>query len=177
MVKRLNVGSGTDYRKDWTNMDYNNLYNPEVVHNMESIPWPFQESTFDEILIQHVLEHSHNPLLLVNEMFRISKPGAIITIKVPHWSTHWAFGDLTHFSHFSSRCFSHFNDDKIYYNKEARFKTSVRLNCINAKGRLPARIINWFVNPLINWNLSLTENFLCKFIPIYENVFTLEVIK
>ena len=174
---RLNVGSGTDKRSDFINMDYNSLYNPEVIHNMDSIPWPFEDNTFDEILIQHVIEHTHNPLLWVQEMWRISKPGAKIVIKCPHWSTHWAYGDLTHFSQFSSRSFSHFNLDEIYYNVPARFKVHTELHCLNPRGRFWAKAINFFMNPLLNFSFSLTENALCKIFPVYENQYTLEVCK
>jgi len=35
MKKRLNVGCGKDYKKDWINLDYNKEYNPEGVHNLD----------------------------------------------------------------------------------------------------------------------------------------------
>jgi len=176
-MQRLNIGSGTDYREGWINLDYNPKYKPEVVWDLTKLPLPFEDSTFDEIIMIHVLEHFHDPLLLVNEMWRIGKAGCKITIKVPHWSCHFSAGDLTHHHRFSSREFSHFNLDKVYYNKEIDFKVTARLNCINARGRLFARMINAVMNPLLNWNFSITENFLCKVFPIYENIYKLEVVK
>ena len=176
-MKKLNIGSGTDYREGWINLDYNSKYNPEVVWDLNKLPLPFGDNTFDEIIMIHVLEHFHDPLLIVNELWRIGKPAAKITIKVPHWSCHFSSGDLTHHHRFSSREFSHFEYDPIYYNTQTRFKVNTRLRCLNDRGRLPARLINFVFTPLLNLSFSLTENFLCKILPVYENIYELEVLK
>ncbi len=176
-MKRLNIGSGTDYREGWDNIDYNKEYHPEIIWDLTKMPWPIEDSTYDEIAMIHVLEHFHDPILIVNEIYRISKNGAKVLIKVPHHSSHFSKGDLTHHHQFSTREFTHFQYDEIYYNSSTRFKVKTSLNCVNAKNRLPAKIFNYIFNPIVNFNFSLTENLLCKFIPIYEVIFELEVIK
>ena len=176
-MKRLNVGSGTDRRKNWVNLDYNSEYHPDVIWDLTQLPLPFKDNEFDEVIMIHVLEHFHDPLLIVNELWRIGKPGCKITIKIPHWSCHFSKGDLTHHHQFSSRDFSHYNLDPIYYNKSARFKVTTRLNCINARGRWWARCINAIMNPILNASFSLTENVLCRIFPIYEIINELEVVK
>ena len=113
---KLNLGSGNDYREGWVNLDYNELCNPDVCWDLTKLPLPFKDNTFDEIIMMHVLEHFYNPLDIVNELWRIAKPNSKITIKVPHWSCHFAYGDLTHKSYYSSRSFQHFNDEPDYYN-------------------------------------------------------------
>ena len=174
---KLNLGSGNEKKEGWVNLDYNELCYPDVLWDINKLPLPFEDNTFDEIIVIHVLEHFYNPLDIVNELWRIAKPNSKITIKVPHWSCHFAYGDLTHKSYYSSRSFMHFNDEPDYYNSNVRFNVKRRLNGINPKERIGAKIWNFIFNPLLNFNYSLTENFFCKILPIYENIFELKVIK
>jgi len=176
-MKRLNVGSGTDYREGWINLDYNSEYHPEVVWDLTNLPLPFPDNEFDEIEMIHVLEHFHDPLNIVNELWRISKPGAKITIKVPHHSCHFSKGDLTHHHQFSTREFTHFEFDPIYYNTKTRFKVKTSVRCLNDRGRFIPKIINAVMNPILNFNFSILENFLCRVFPVYENIYELIVIK
>ena len=39
-MKRLNVGSGTDRRKNWVNLDYNSEYHPDVIWDLTQLPLP-----------------------------------------------------------------------------------------------------------------------------------------
>ena len=174
---KLNLGSGTDYRKGWVNLDYSERCKPDILWDLTILPLPFEDNTFNEIEMIHVLEHFYNPLDIINELWRIAKPNAKITIKLPHWSCHFAYGDLTHKSYYSSRSFLHYNDDHEYYNSISRFNVKTRLNSVNARGRIFPKIWNFVFNPIINMSFSLTENFLCKLLPIYENIYILEVLK
>jgi predicted SAM-dependent methyltransferase len=56
-MKRLNVGCGLNIKKDWINLDLHKLEGVDVVHDIEKIPWPFEDNYFDEIECFHVLEH------------------------------------------------------------------------------------------------------------------------
>ena len=174
---KLNLGSGNDYKKGWVNLDYNKLCNPDIVWDITKLPLPFKDNEFDEIIMIHVLEHFYNPIDIINELWRISKPNAKITIKVLHWSCHFAYGDLTHKSYYSSRSFMHFNDSKDYYNSNTRFEITRKLNGVNIRNRIGAKIWNLIFNPILNFSYSLTENFFCKILPIYENIYKLKVIK
>jgi len=142
---------------------------------MTKLPTPFPDNEFDEIIAIHCIEHFHDPLLIVNELWRIGKPGCKITIKVPHWSCHFSKGDLTHHHQFSSREFSHFELDPVYYNTKTRFKVHTRLRCLNDRGRFIPKLINFIFTPILNINFSLTENILCRFLPVYENIYELTV--
>jgi len=176
-VKKLNLCSGLDYKEGWINLDFNPDYKHEVLWDLTKLPIPFPDNEFDEIIAIHCIEHFHDPLNIVNELWRIGKPGCKITIKVPHFSSPFSKGDLTHHHQFSTRDFSHFELDPVYYNSKTRFKVKTSLNCVNARGRLWAKIYNFIFNPIVNFNFSLTENVLCKFIAIYENIYELTVIK
>ena len=53
---KLNLGCGTDYKQGWVNVDSGNVH-CDVKHDIEKCPWPFEDSSVDEILLKHVFEH------------------------------------------------------------------------------------------------------------------------
>ena len=57
------------------------------------------------ILCFNVLEHIHNIIQLLEEIYRVGKPGALIKINVPHFSGMDTHQDITHVRGFGSRVF------------------------------------------------------------------------
>lgn len=80
----------------------------DVVHDLNVLPYPFPDEYADEIHLYHVLEHLHDPVKKIEEMYRILKHGGILHIRVPHFSSMGAFTDMTHvrpFGYTSFDCF------------------------------------------------------------------------
>jgi SAM-dependent methyltransferase len=126
MKKKLNVGCGKDIREDFVNLDVVELPGVDVVHDLKSFPWPFEESQFDEIHMINVLEHLPETIKTIEELHRISKPGATLIIRVPYWNSPDMLADPTHKSAFSERTLNFFDPafpeckDRPYYST-ARF--------------------------------------------------------
>tara|TARA_X000000368_G_scaffold418978_1_gene421209 strand:+ start:4631 stop:5347 length:717 start_codon:yes stop_codon:yes gene_type:complete len=59
---------------------------------------PFEDNFFDVVFSKSVIEHFHNPDILVKETFRCLKPGGIAIIMVPSWEHNFRiyFEDYTH---------------------------------------------------------------------------------
>ena len=92
--KKLNLGSG-EFKKDgYVNVDWQDLTKPDVKHDLNVLPYPFKDDTFDLIEAFHVLEHLDKPFSIMKELHRIMKPGGSLVIKVPHFSR-----GLTHAEH------------------------------------------------------------------------------
>lgn len=83
-LKRLNLGSGPDKREDYLNIDIDSRNNPDILHDLNHVPWPIPSGSFDEVLASHVLEHLVNPLSAAFEAWRVLKPGGLFIVKVPH---------------------------------------------------------------------------------------------
>lgn len=80
----------------------------DIVHNLDLVPYPFQDASVDEIHLYHVLEHLENPVKIMEEIHRILKPGGMLYMRVPHFSSMGAFSDITHkrpFGYTSFDCF------------------------------------------------------------------------
>jgi SAM-dependent methyltransferase len=89
--KTLNIGSG-DYTgvgaKLWRyasgeviNIDIQDGDTVDVVGDAHNLP--FDDSSFDSVIMQAVLEHLHTPEVAIKEAFRVLKPGGFLYLEVP----------------------------------------------------------------------------------------------
>ncbi len=97
---KLNLGCGSNILENYINLDKFDYYNPNIVHDLEVIPYPFENDSFDEILMSHVLEHiGQDPNIfnnIIKELYRICKNKSIIDIRVPHPRHDDFISDPTH---------------------------------------------------------------------------------
>ena len=94
-MKKLNLGCGEKKQEGYINIDREASLSPEIVHDLNKFPYPFEDNEIDEVYASHVLEHLDRPFLVMAELHRIMKPGGKLLIKVPHFSR-----GFTHAEHF-----------------------------------------------------------------------------
>ncbi len=112
MKKILNIGCGKTRIPHSVGVDCVRIDNyVDVVHNLNVIPYPFKKSSIDEIHLYHVLEHLHNPVTIMEEFFRLLKPGGLLFIRVPHFSSLAGFTDFTHIRPYGYLSFDIFQKD------------------------------------------------------------------
>ncbi len=100
--KVLDVGCGWNKTPGAIGIDANPKTHADVIHDLGSIPYPFPDNDFDDIVCRHVAEHVPDVMSFIAELHRITKPGGRITITTPHYSnSEWAT-DPTHRNHFNS---------------------------------------------------------------------------
>jgi SAM-dependent methyltransferase len=119
---KLNLGSGKRYDAEAVNLDITSDTRPDVVHNLEQIPWPFPDNRFTRVEAFDVIEHLSDPLAAMGEIHRITKPGGRVQIALPHFSSSNAFTDLTHRSYFGYFSFDYVTGEHHHdYYTRARF--------------------------------------------------------
>lgn len=115
---KLHLGAGTaaKYHKDWTNLDFLDGPDIDVVHNLNNYPWPFEDNSAEHIkaidLIEHLPTHigdTSTMLLFIEECHRILKPGGMLFITTPHWQSKNLWIDFTHVRGFDERSFDYFD--------------------------------------------------------------------
>lgn len=132
---RLNLGCGRDYREGWVNVDRNSGYKIDKEADFERPPWPFDDSSADEILISEVLEHLEDVVESMRELHRICRPGGKITVKVPYYKWRGAFWDPTHKHFFVEETFDYFRPESTFHIPGyPKFKV-VRISFIGGKIR------------------------------------------
>lgn len=90
---------------DWvslTTLDIDPSTKPDVVHDLNVLPYPFPDNHFDEIHAYEVLEHCGRQgdwkffFDQFYEFWRILKPDGLLVGTVPMWDSMWAWGDPGH---------------------------------------------------------------------------------
>src|SRR3989344_3341947 len=95
---KLNLGCGETKKDRYINLDKYESLNPDILHDLNESPYPFNDNVFDIIEARHVLEHLKEPFTAMKELHRILKPGGILFVKTPHFSR--AFTHAEHKSGF-----------------------------------------------------------------------------
>ena len=132
--KTLELGPGKDSVKK-SSLDAelgNNEYNIDSIdyftenkttyrHNLDNIPWPIKNKTYDIVYSSHVLEHVNNLAESIDEIYRILKKDGITIIKMPHGSCGYAWGHPTHKRVAATNTFNYFGSYEEKYNKTKGF--------------------------------------------------------
>lgn len=124
MVK-INIGAGNDIREGYINHDITKLKGIDVVHNLNIYPWPWDDNSCDELLMNDVLEHLDSFILAMEEAHRILKHGGILVASVPYWNSANAHIDPTHKKGFHEHTFRFF-DPNSHYCQERPYYTTAR---------------------------------------------------
>jgi predicted SAM-dependent methyltransferase len=97
---KLNMGCGHNKLPGYINVDISPACQPDVVCDLEAIPWPWENDSIDEVVFNHSLEHlgesSRTFLKMMQELYRICKDRARIRINVPHPRHDDFINDPTH---------------------------------------------------------------------------------
>jgi len=157
MVKKLNLGCGQTLKKGYVNLDIFDKYGADVVFDLNKRKWNiFKDSEFDEVYCSHVLEHLDDPNNAMREIHRILKKGGMVFIRVPHFTSIYAFMDPTHKSFYSYFTFEYYvkTFKSVQYFDFAFEKIVSRK--LKFSGGLP--IWNRLIEPIANWSPRLYEN-------------------
>ena len=180
MLKKLNLGCGSDIKQGFVNLDSAKLPGVDIVHDLEKLPLPLPSDAFEEVLCQDVLEHLDYPRVL-KEIHRSMAKGGVLKIRVPHFTSKNNFIDPTHKKMFSIKTFGFFVKntayDRDYYfdfhfekigSAKITFEGSSRIFFFN---RLP----RWFVNKSSRMQYLYESTFLSRLFPA-ENIL-IELVK
>ena len=83
-MKRLNLGCGSRYQEDWTNIDFVSSGTTVIAHDLRN-RLPFGDNSFDVVYHSHVLEHfsPKDARKFLLECCRVLNPGGVLRVAVP----------------------------------------------------------------------------------------------
>lgn len=105
----LDLGCGNKKRPGAIGVDFNDRTQADVVHNLNEFPYPFETGTVDEVYLDNCLEHLADVMAVMEEMYRLVKPGGLVKVIVPYFRSKWAFIDPTHTHFFTVDSFNYFD--------------------------------------------------------------------
>ncbi len=188
-MKVLDVGCGTCKFEGAVGVDCLQLPGVDVVIDLNQLPWPFEENTFDRVIFKHSMSHFENIIPIMEEVFRISKKNAVVDIIAPHYTSDNFHTDPTHKVSMGYRSMYYFctniSNWKYKYSK-ANYKLLESGICFGEhdidfnkyeygkrKSILKMLGVEWIVNKIPR----IYEKFFCYMIPANVVYFKLEVEK
>lgn len=106
--KVLHIGSGSRILPGAASVDVLALPGVDTVYDLNMIPWPYPDQSFDVVYAHSVLEHLHSTVAVMEEIWRILRPGGRVVISVPYFRSTDAFVDPTHIHFFTSHSMDNF---------------------------------------------------------------------
>lgn len=103
--RKINLGSGKDYRMDCINVDVNPLWNPDFL-SLDGL----EPNNFDEIIANDVLEHVSDLVVTMTNCLQLLRVGGIMNIIVPYDLSLGAWSDPTHLRAFNERSWIYYCD-------------------------------------------------------------------
>ena len=97
---KYNFGCGFNKFDSFVNIDKFDHCEPDMLMDIEVLPWPIESDTAEEVWFVHCLEHvgaDPNVFIgIIKELYRICKNDAKVRIHVPHPRSDHYLGDPTH---------------------------------------------------------------------------------
>jgi len=73
---------------------------------------------FDKVILRHVFEHVRNVIPMMEEIYRLLKPGGTVEITCPYWTSIWAWGDIGHVRAVNEMTFIWFSKEHYEENRK-----------------------------------------------------------
>lgn len=86
MKNKLRIGCGFDHSDDYTNLDISDTCKPDIVHDIRNGLPMFEDNSLEEVQAWGILEMilpNEEFRLVMNELWRVLKPGGILDGQVP----------------------------------------------------------------------------------------------
>lgn len=118
----LDIGCGSAKTPGAVGLDISADTDADIVHDLDVFPYPIEDNSFDQILMQDVIEHVAEPIRVLEELHRIARPGARIQLRTPHYSSALAYGDPTHKHYFGGIAIRSLAEPRFAHYTQIRFK-------------------------------------------------------
>lgn len=112
---RLDIGCGANKNQGFVGIDMLPLKGVDIVHDLETFPWPLPDECVLTATASHVLEHiqPHKGVFIsvMNEIWRVMKPYGQFAFVVPHGESPGFIQDPTHCNPMNETTMHYFDPD------------------------------------------------------------------
>lgn len=172
-ARKLNVGCGHDIQPGWVNLDLAPLPGVDVVHDLDELPLPFEDESFDYIECIDIIEHVKEFPAVMRELHRILAPEGRIRVEGPHFTSYTWPTDPTHRRAFAINTFEFFANDSLHdrdYYFDFAF-SAVEVRKIGFQ-KVPWQPWNWVLEWAVNRHRKLQAvyeaTFLSRLFPAHK---------
>jgi SAM-dependent methyltransferase len=174
MMRILDIGPGVNPIPGAETLDSNPRIPATIRHDLNVFPYPIPDNTYDMIHTSHCLEHlqGNNAIGALEEIWRIAKPNARVTVRLPHYSGRMAWFSPEHVKPFGVMLFHHFDPATLQSHSSAVYLVrSVRLRWYSGSPGNPIyRIMDVVFSALANARPTLCERMWCYWVGGFDEV-------
>lgn len=182
----LDLGCGPNKFPGALGLDMFDLPGVDIVHDLESYPWPFPDNSFDRVICRHSLSHLNDLIKVMAELHRVLRPGGFLEILAPHYASDNFNTDPTHKIAMGYRTVNYFCENvpfRYSYYSNARFRLvrrylsfrNNRTDFCQARGMNPFRWVG--LEQFVNAMPRLYERFFVYWLPPSELYFKMQTVK
>ena len=105
----------------------------DVLCDLDRLPYPFRDESFDQVRAVHVIEHVADVIRTLEEFHRLLRRGGRVYIATPHYTDFSSFCDPTHRWHLNSFSLRYFSGDHGgfgYYSAKRFHEKKVRVRLL-----------------------------------------------
>ena len=176
LTPTLDVGCGNSKIPGAIGIDIAGGTQADIVHDLNKLPWPLEDNSFDIVRLWSVLEHLDDVVAILEEVQRVARPGGLVIVGVPHFSSANAYTDPTHRHYFSGR-FADYMVEGTESFRHFGFYGSARFRMLERRVTLSPFWARLRLTRLLNRNLMLYETYLCFLIRGADIQLKLQVVK
>lgn len=135
-LKKLDIACGQRKKDGFIGMDIVANEGVDIVHDIETYPWPIEDNSIYEIHCSHYVEHCRDLVRFMQEIWRILMPGGTIRIEAPYYTSIRAWQDPTHVRAITDVTFLYFNKEHAkamgvdHYTGKCNFEPLTRTFCL-----------------------------------------------
>jgi len=116
---RLDIGCGENCQPGFIGLDKRPLPGVKVIHDLEVFPYPFPNDCCIAVVGSHIIEHI-NPanfgmIRLMDELWRVMKPGGKLAFSYPYAGSSYYWQDPTHINGCNQATWQYFDPEKPLY--------------------------------------------------------------
>ena len=108
---KLDIGCSDHKQQNFVGMDIRKVKGVDIVHDCTKFPYPLPANCCLQILMSHLYEHIEpkHRVTMLNELWRIAKPGGQLLLSSPYANSFGAAQDPTHYPCPNEATFTYFD--------------------------------------------------------------------
>ncbi|GIW42230.1 MAG: hypothetical protein KatS3mg076_2807 [Candidatus Binatia bacterium] len=110
LPRTLDLGCGPNKEPGSFGVDRRPWPGVDLLHDLDHVPWPLPDDTFERVVCSHIVEHVADLAAFFREVHRVSKDGARVWVRTPHFSSLESWRDPGHRHHLALGSFEFFAD-------------------------------------------------------------------
>ena len=107
---RIDIGSGVKPRAGFYGLDQIDAAGVDIVADLNQPLSLLPDNCAEHVFSSHALEHVERLLPLMDEIYRVMRPGGLLEVIAPHFSNPYYYSDPTHVRFFGLYTMSYFVD-------------------------------------------------------------------